>query len=606
MTVSEHVYTATVGAFEFGQVSGSIRLDSGRAPHVSGEITAAVPGVWSVDPIAHPLDNPGVYGDDVYGGGAFGGGRSINVPVWTPAPEVLEALDPRQSPPPRVTVTASKDGGTPRTFDLHVRDRSIDHKNGRVTLSLASDEALLQDYAPLADDAAPYAYQSSLRGVINYALNAAIPGAVLAASPATDADVTVYTATVNTVPDPRITNLANYPVTSATRVADTTFPGAQRGVTHTGAHLHTPTSSDSFIEFGGGSGALRLGMTGGKTYTISASGSVRTPLSGTRHARALRIVAFYRVGSGAYVEVASPALPTTVRTGTNGTRVSVDVALPVGATEAFVRLYHGYTGGSVTWGLPRVSEKVAPGPHNVDYFWGGAPATTEHSYVWERTADASPSRRVLLIDAPAADSLWWRSGTSALDFLHPLVQAKGLRLVCDERRVWTLRDENYNAPGALALRSGVTLTSADETISRDAGLWFDARVTRYRWTDSAGVQQERTDAYALAIPYTRLTTVDVDAAYVGPGRSEYAVRRAQGMGREVAVSTVSDWTAAAEQPVSVMLPDVPAQIGLTQAITFDLDTDEMTVTTRTTDTPAGAINLLAGTVNALTGTVNAL
>lgn len=66
------------------------------------------------------------------------------------------------------------------------------------------------------------------------------------------------------------------------------------------------------------------------------------------------------------------------------------------------------------------------------------------------------------------------------------------------------------------------------------------------------------------------------------------------------------WTATAEQVVSVVLDGAPTQIGVARAVAFDFGSGEMTITTRTTDTPPGAVNLLTGTVNSLTGTVNNL
>lgn len=555
MTVTTPVLAATVGGVALSpKRGGGVTFDTSRAPHVQATLPVA-------------LD-----------------------------PATLAALDPRQSPPPRVQITS---GG--RMFDLGVRERPVDHREGVVGLTLASDEALLSDYAPLTDDESAYGYQASLRGVVNYVLGKAIPGAALEASPAVDADATVYAAAVNLALDPRVVSLSSYSPVACTRIADTTFPGPQAGVGHQGVHLHTPTSTDSFVEM-----YLSSPMVAGKTYTISASGSVRATVGGTATARSRRIVVFYRVGAGPYLEVASPAVPTTVRTGTAGTRVSVTVTLPPGTTSALVRLYHGHTSGTISWGLPRVSEQTAPGPHNTDYFCGALPATTHYEYAWDGTADASASRRKLLIDAAAPDALWWRAGVNALRFLAPLLQAKGLRLVCDEQRRWTLRGEDYEAPGALALRVGVNIVEADEKISRDDEFWFDARVTRYRWTDQDGVQQERADAYALNTPYTRLTTLDIDAPYPGPGRSEYAVRRAQGLGREVVATAQAIWTATVEQVVSVVLDGAPTQIGTARAVAFDFDTDRMTITTRTTDTPVGAINLLTGTVDALTGPINNL
>lgn len=81
---------------------------------------------------------------------------------------VLDDLDPRDGV--RFPFTAGEAGGTPRQFDLGLRSRQVDHSAKTVTLQLASDEALAQDYATLSDDSAPLALQASLRAVVNYVL----------------------------------------------------------------------------------------------------------------------------------------------------------------------------------------------------------------------------------------------------------------------------------------------------------------------------------------------------------------------------------------------------------------------------------------------------
>lgn len=190
-------------------------------------------------------------------------------------------------------------------------------------------------------------------------------------------------------------------------------------------------------------------------------------------------------------------------------------------------------------------------------------------------------------------ALIWQAGRSAMQFLHPLVQSRGLRLVCDETRTWSLRSASYTGHGDTHhIQYGVDIIDASETIDRDADLWFDARITRYRWTDDAGVQQERVDAFALSAPYSKATLLEVDAAYPGPGRSEYAVRRAQSRGREITVTTVANWTLHAEAPVVLVLPDTPTQFGAIQRLEYDLELNRMTITARTIDTPATSWSLL--------------
>lgn len=185
----------------------------------------------------------------------------------------------------------------------------------------------------------------------------------------------------------------------------------------------------------------------------------------------------------------------------------------------------------------------------------------------------------------ADEAKLWKAGDSAEDFLRPILQASGLRLVCDEQRQWTLRDEDYTAGGMLNVRHGFNIMDGEDSIDRDSGIWFDAAIARYRWRDSAGDQQEAVDSYAATPSYTRAEVFDFDHPYPGPGFAEYAVRRAKGRGREVTFTIEMDWNAQAEQTVFAVLDDMPFQVGSTQSITFDLDAELMTGTTMTLEAP---------------------
>lgn len=286
------------------------------------------------------------------------------------------------------------------------------------------------------------------------------------------------------------------------------------------------------------------------------------------------------------------------------TTVVVIARAPAGASSLvpFVSTEGNAAGQAHYARLPMVYE----GNRAVPPFTGNTPDDANYEYAWAESEHGSPSVREPVNDSPDPGALVWRAGVSAIDFLHSLVQASGFRLVCDEKRRWTLRDENHVAPGQVAIRHAINMINGSDQISRDSGLWFDARVTRYKWTDADGVRQEQVDSFALNDPYTRLTTLDVDAPYPGPGRSEYAVRRAQGRGREVTVTAVSDWRAQAEQGCTFVLDEAPTQIGISDRVEFSLDNDEMTVTARTADIPDGAIDLLTGTIDALTGTIDSL
>ncbi len=110
----------------------------------------------------------------------------------------------------------------------------------------------------------------------------------------------------------------------------------------------TAPQGDTFADVGGDYGGLRLGMTGGKRYWITgwiyvpaATGLGTSGTYGT--SRGLRIAAFYKVGS-LNVEVTSPKA--TVVDGWQ--QLSLVMSVPVGATEAFVRLYNGFPSGQAS------------------------------------------------------------------------------------------------------------------------------------------------------------------------------------------------------------------------------------------------------------------
>jgi hypothetical protein len=465
-------------------------------------------------------------------------------------------------------------------------------------VQLSSDEALLSDFSPLKDDRSPLPDENSsnktrtLREVIQYVLSRAIPGATLAASPAVDADVT---------PLWEVTNLVSNP---------------SAGIDHAGYLINSGTGTLSRVADPDGTSWLRVtaSANGGPWFVGGINvrpGTQYTTVAVVKSNRdvPVRILHNYNTETGAMVPGDDASEVFNLKA--NVAQV-VHVTGTAPANASGVRPYvNPYGPGSDITGGDYLQIRALTTYENptgvvIQPFDGGFIPNDRYTYSWDADAHRSASKRTPVRATPNPEALIWSAGTTALDFVHPLIQANGYRLVCDEQRVWTLRDEKYEASGALALRHGVNLIDASEDITRESGIWFDARVTRYRWTDAVGTQQEKVDAYALSENYTRLTTVDVNRPYPGPGRSEYAVRRAQGLGREVTAESVIDLTAHAEQLVNVLMEHAPIQIGLTNSVTFDLDTDRMTITTRATDTPAGAVNLLTGTVNNLTGTVNNL
>lgn len=569
--ISTHVYEAALRGtpdVPLSMKAGSITLDAGRRPHVSGSITVALPTM-----------------------------------------SVLAALDPRISPSPRISVEVLASfpwGAQPRSFDLALRDRTVNLEAATVTLQVASDEALLSDFAPLIDDTAPLNFQASLRGLIGYVLSKVTPGAVLA--PSVDVAVPALADSANLIRNPRV----------GTGTTDWFATWSSGGLTPSRQVAGGPAFAPTYMAYLSAAGVLTNGaeiyiaetavsVTTGKQYRLSVS-------LGGAAGRQLIVDAVCFDGSGnitGYV----PAVTTAMLAGGAWSRaVTVPFETYPNTARIRVRVRATQLGGSeyvnvTAW---RLSEATGDPVADGLYFDGDTADTAQYDYAWQQTTGgataphASVSTRKVKVAAATPAALTWKAGQDAMSFLAPLVQAAGRRLVCDEARVWTLRTEGYDPGGVLDVRHAVNLVAGSEKISRDDDDWFDAAVSIYTWTDVNGVQQQRTDAYALTPTYTRLRRFEFTTAYPGPGFAQYAVRRAQGRGREVTVTTVADWAAKAEQGITVVLEGAPIQTGETSVVTFNFDTDEMTITSRTVDTPAGAIDLLLGTIDSLAGTIDSL
>lgn len=561
MSISTHVYDVVLkGAPDraLSMTTGSATLDAGRRPHVSAAVTIALPSL-----------------------------------------AILTALDPRMSPAPRIKISVAATfpwGTQARTFDLALRDRTVNLEAATVTLDLASDEALLADFAPLADDTTPLNYQNSLRGLAGYVLNKVIPGATLAAG--SDLSVPALADSSNLIRNPRVgTGITDWLATwgsgglSGSRQASggpsyaPTYFAVQATAATVGGYVYLDNSA--------------ISVTPGKLYELSVDVGANAGIS-------VQVDAILYDSSGNIVAFATP---TVITPGTSWKRIATSFVAIGNTARVRPRVFINGTmpsGQYVNVTGWRLSESTGDVVDDRKYYDGGTADTAQYDYAWAQTAHGSISTRKTLIDAATPDALTWKGGQDAMSFLAPIVQAAGRRLVCDEQRVWTLRDENYAAEGSLEIRHAVNLISGSEKISRSDDDWFDAAFARWRWTDAAGVQQERTDFHALTSGYTRLRLFEFTTPYPGPGFAEYAVRRAQGRGRQVTVGTVADWASRAEQGITIVLEGAPIQTGRSSVVTFNFDNDEMTITARTIDTPAGAIDLLLGTVDGLVGTVDSL
>ena len=544
MTESTHTYTAAlIGTPDVPLTvrGGRTSFDETRAPHVTASIVIAVPSLAT-----------------------------------------LTSLDPRDNRRIRLTATSDLPGVTPRTFDLSLRDRTTRLAEAIVTLELSSDESLLEDYAPPADDIGAYARQHSAREIVDYVLAEAIPGASLAASPSTDADATVYADSVNFIANGSARDGLTGWTSNNSDLARVTGQTWLENAAHTGLRVTGSVGTpQSYIDYAVPDAASMRGRMI-RFHAMQRNGT--TTLTGVTDTNVLRMtvfgssneaVTYYPIGQTSPGSTAANAV----------TEHNLLALIPGDLTHMIIRLHHGVQiPAPTTWG-DLIAAEYTGDPTDTGYYDGDSPSTAGYSYEWDESPGASTSTRTALIDRPPV-ALRWQAGQDALSYLASIVQPLGLRLVCDETRTWTLRDENFEADGALAIRYGLNLIDGTDTLRRD-DTWCDAALVEWKWEDENGTRTA-TDFYALSVPYTRLRKVQLTTPYSGPGYAAYVVRRAQGRGREVTATIVADWRARAEQPVEISLDGAPIQTGRLSTLDYDLDNDELTISTRSVDTPPSA------------------
>lgn len=166
---------------------------------------------------------------------------------------------------------------------------------------------------------------------------------------------------------------------------------------------------------------------------------------------------------------------------------------------------------------------------------------------------------------------------SRWDHAARIAQFHGLRLWCDEKRVWHLRPDTPALPGpTVALSTTTNLVDAEDTISRDDG-WCSGVVVIYTDPDTGGKSYDF--AYVGSQP-VKMDVVEYAAPYPGPGAAARIFQTRRQMGHVIPVRTLIDYTVAPGRAVSIDLPSTTLQNGPVSAVTYLYPDDEMTVRTR--------------------------
>lgn len=510
-----------------------------------------------------------------------------------------DLIDPRISGGLRATLTGEdQEAGTSRTFDLGVRSRRVNHSDKTIELELASDEALLTDYAPLTTDTGARAHEASLRAVVNYVLGKI--GASLETGP-WDADVTAHWELTNLMPNPTVQASVGNWVAGGTN--GTLTRGGTSGSTpipFTVGYTQTDWTGNSGTGEGGAAVTANTGpwpnVAPSTKHTISLYARVA---SGTKAVR-LRARS-YDSNNGL---LKSPTVATATLT-TSWQRITATFTTPAGAAtvapylsaDTSTQWVNGdrlYTAG---WLLTEGSEVVP-------YFDGNNSAASGYTLAWDDATNASPSTRTPMVERDP-DLFVWGPGVSAWEFLLPFTASTGTRLFCDEQRKWWLIE-----PGEYAIPSVVTLSAAQATEGSDLieigdpELYCTGVVVVYSWTDSKGVERTRRDT--AGTPGLVLVQ-EINRPYPGSGVAAWMLNRRTGQGRLQEVTALVDWTVTPAMQASVSLPGTTDQVGQVEAVEWDITEGLMNVRTRAlTDIIPGSIDALIGTIDSLAGTIDSL
>lgn len=544
MSVSRHGLTATVHALtdvSLSVISGTITLDDGWSPYIQ-----------------------------------------VTLECWTPSETDLDLLDPRNQL--FATLTATKEV-TPwnsgsltdqtRTFELLLRSRTINHKAGTMSVTLESKEALLQDFALVASDP-DRVYGLSVKTAVEFAI--AKVGATL------EAGATDGTLEVSPPVSPTVTNLIPTPTFrsglgnwirggggSSTLSRQTGLsPSPVPGVTTFARVTWTTAGSASGIYSRGEINTPYINVTAGLQYTIGVWVRVNV-------ANSMRLSVQWN-GGAPVTYGATKALAANV-----WTRITETVTAPPGATRAGIFCYDtgggfaiGYTFDSLGWVM--VEGSTVP-----EFFDGATADTSFDEYAWTGTADLSTSTRTNL---PNNEAMIWKPGTTAWDYLEPLLQVTGLRLYCDDAGAWRLERSGTLREGQINVSTEINLTDAQDTISRSEE-WFDSVVIAYTGEVVDGIE---TTVYDIAgAPGTKTLSIEYARPYPGSGGAQALLDRAEGRGRVLRLESIADLTASPGMSISATLPDAPIQTGTISSVSLTLPAGTMSIGSRgLADTPAAA------------------
>ena len=178
-----------------------------------------------------------------------------------------------------------------------------------------------------------------------------------------------------------------------------------------------------------------------------------------------------------------------------------------------------------------------------------------------------------------ADAAIWEPGQTAWDYLQPLTKNVGLRLYCDEKRMWHLISDTATADGLIELFSVGTIKSTAELIDRNTDEWFDAVVLKYTYVNSSGITVTEYDT-AAEPNFQKVKLIEYQSAYPGAGAAQRILDRALARGKQQDVTAVSNYAVSPTTECTIYITGYPTINSYIQAVTWNFPSDEMTIKTR--------------------------
>ncbi|MCF4123704.1 DNRLRE domain-containing protein [Antribacter sp. KLBMP9083] len=193
------------------------------------------------------------------------------------------------------------------------------------------------------------------------------------------------------------------------------------------------STTDSYASVGGDVGGLRLALAGGRSYRVT--GWVYVP-AGTglsaQHARGLSLAVFWKK-DGVYNEPATSGALTPRPTKTDmWQEVSVDVTIPAGVTEAFVRLYNGNSDPGKVVYFDDLSVRQLWAPFGKQWATGTIDAASGTAY----TKITMPQPEVVAVHLTGGGEIWFTRGGSQNWYPEP--GAEALQLTQPSTDSWRL------------------------------------------------------------------------------------------------------------------------------------------------------------------------